>query len=113
MSKEPKVFLAHILDSIDFVFEYAKNLSADDFQRSTEKQDAVMRRIEIIGEAVKNLPDDFKAQHPEIPWKQIAGTRDNLIHEYFGVDPRTVWSIITDDLPKLREQINDLLRRAS
>jgi uncharacterized protein with HEPN domain len=86
MNKDPLVFIEHVLESIDAIKEYTKGLSKEDFSSSKEKQDAVLRRIEIIGEAVKNLPADVKDEYPKIPWKQIAGMRDIVAHNYFGVD---------------------------
>lgn len=68
-------------------------------------QDAIIRRIEIIGVAVKNIPDDFKKTNTEIPWKQITGMRDILIHQYFGVDLDLTWEVVKKDLPKLKKQI--------
>ncbi len=79
MKKDPEVFLAHILDSIQLIEEYAKDASQAEFYKNRSLQDAIMRRLEIIGEAVKNLPLSFKTKHPEIPWKQIAGMRDILM----------------------------------
>lgn len=70
-----------------------------------------MRRLEIIGEAVKNLPIPFKKKHPEMPWKKIAGLRDILIHEYFGVNLVLVWKIINKNIPKLKQQIRKLLEK--
>lgn len=108
MKKDPQIFLKHILDSIDFVDKYTQGLSADDFYASTEKQDAIMRRLEIIGEAVRNIPEEFRKQYPEVIWKQIAGMRDKLIHEYFGVDIELVWAVVKKDLPQLREDIQKI-----
>jgi uncharacterized protein with HEPN domain len=81
LSKE-KFFLSHIIESIDLVKGYLENVSMDDFYNSIPTQDMVYRRLEIIGEAVKNLSADFKIQYPEINWKKIAGMRDVLIHNY-------------------------------
>lgn len=86
MKKDPKIFLEHILQSIEAIEDYVKDLTKDDFLNSPIVQDAVIRRIEIIGEASKNLPEDFKNEHPEVLWKDIAGMRDILIHKYFGID---------------------------
>lgn len=109
MKKDPVVFLKHILESADYVNDYVKNLSEDDFFDSIQTQDSVIRRLEIIGEAVKNLPDDFKESHPEIPWQKITGMRDNLIHEYFGVDADLVWNTIKQDLPEFKIRIEQIL----
>lgn len=69
-----------------------------------------MRRLEIIGEAVRNLPENFREKYPSIPWRQITGTRDKLIHEYFGVDIGLTWQVVKSDLPKLKRQILALLK---
>ncbi len=79
------------------------------FSKSTTIQDAVMRRLEIIGEAAKNIPDYFRKKNPQIPWREIAGLRDILIHEYFGVDMSLVWKIANKDIPKLKRQILKLI----
>lgn len=110
MDKDPRIFLEHILDSVDWIESYVVDLSKDDFLASVGKQDAVLRRLEIIGEAVKNLPDTFKDVHVDIPWRRIAGMRDIIIHEYFEVDLRLVWRTITDVLPEFKKQIQDLLK---
>lgn len=85
--------------------------SKADFTNNTQVQDAVTRRIEIIGEAVKNLPEIFKKKYPEVAWKDIAGTRDVLIHAYFSVDIDTVWTIVKKDIPVLKKQIKDILEK--
>lgn len=110
MDKNPKVFLLHILGSIEDLEMYTKNVSYDEFMASREKQDAVVRRLEVIGEAVKNLPNDFRGEHQEIPWKKIAGMRDELIHEYFSVDLELVWVTVTDIVPDFKKQIQQILK---
>ena len=109
MKKDPIVYLSHILDSIEKIEEYSSGLSKKEFLASTKAQDAVMRRLEIIGEAVKNLSPSFKKNYPDIPWKQAAGMRDVLIHEYFGVDAGLVWNTIKKDLEKLKKQIEKII----
>lgn len=110
MKKDPKILLFDILDSIEKIEEYTKNVSKDDFFNNIQIQDAVVRRIGIIGEAVKNLPISLKNKYPYIPWKKIAGTRDIIIHDYSGVDANLVWEIINNDATKLKNQILELLK---
>ena len=88
MKKDIRVFIQDILESIKLIEDYAKGVSEEDFldkDNNLQMKDAIIRRLEIIGEAVKNIPDGFKRKYPNIPWKQISGMRDILIHEYFGV----------------------------
>ena len=106
MRKDPEVFLSHILESIDLIEGYSEGITLVEFIESPQLQDAIIRRIEIIGEAVKNLPEDFKRNHPEIAWQKIAGMRDVLIHQYFGVDLALTWDVIQSDIPDLKLNIS-------
>lgn len=110
MTKEVRVYLEDILESIGKIEEYAKGSSFQDFEKDTERQDAVIRRLEIIGEAVKNLPSELRKKYPNIPWKQITGTRDILIHEYAGVSLKRVWKTVVKDLEPLKKTVNQILQ---
>lgn len=109
MKKDPKIFLAHILDSIQLIEEYSKNVTQAKFCKNRPLQDAIIRRLEIIGEAVKNLSIPFKQKYPDVPWKQIAGMRDILIHEYFSVDLVLTWKVVKQELPYIKEKLSSIL----
>lgn len=108
MKRDYRIYLDDILESIEKIEEYTKGKSWLDFANDTELQDAVLRRFEIIGEAIKHTPDEVKEKYPEIEWKKAAGARDIFAHEYFGVSLERVWSTVVKDLPKFRDQIKDL-----
>lgn len=110
MIKDPKVFLKHVLESIEWIEKDVSGFSKEDFFENVPMQDAVFRRLEIIGEAIRNLPDEFKTANPDTPWQDIADTRNKLIHNYFGIDLDLVWGIIKQDLPPLKKQIGILLK---
>ena len=83
--------------------------SQSEFFKNHSLQDAIIRRLEIIGEAVKNLPITFRSKHPDIPWKQIAGMRDILTHQYFDVDLALTWKVVKHELPSIKKRISSLL----
>ena len=107
--KVDSVYLHHILDAISKIESYAE-VGKDRFIAESHWQDAIIRNLEIIGEATKRLSDTVKSKNAEIPWKSIAGLRDILIHNYMGVDLETVWIVVEKDLPLFKEQIKNLLK---
>ena len=110
MSKrKPDVYLQDILESIEYIQSFLDGVSEDEFYENVEKQDAVLRRLEIIGEAVKHLPEEIREIHPDIPWRQIAGMRDIIIHEYFGVTLNMVWIVATDDILDLKTKVEEII----
>lgn len=109
MDKDPKLFLQHILESTGQIEEYVRDVSKEKFLVSPQIQDAVMRRLAVIGEATKNLPNELREKYAQIPWNSIAGMRDMLIHEYFGVDTELVWNTIAKDLPVFKAHIENIL----
>ena len=92
------------------ILEYTKEVDFDKFCKSSMTMDAVTRNIEILEEAVKRVSEDVKKKYPEIEWRKIAGTRDKVIHFYFGIKLEIVWDIITARIPKLKEQLEKLIR---
>ena len=103
-------FLLHALDAIDAVIEYTRD-GRNAFFADRMTQDAVIRNIEILGQAVKGLSTETRAHDNSVPWRQIAGMRDKLIHEYFGVDLALVWDVVERDLPALRPKLAALQER--
>jgi len=88
-----------------------EGVDEEEFYTSREKQDLIIRRLEIIGEAAKNIPEDFRKQHDNIPWKKMAGMRDVIIHQYFGINYKIVWDTIGKTLPLIKKQIIQVLNR--
>lgn len=105
MNKDPQVYLAHIRDAIRLIRDYTAEGEAA-FHQDRKTQDAVIRNLEIIGEAVKQLPAKLTGRHASIPWKDIAGMRDRLIHHYFGVNLKMVWGVVENRLGELESVVN-------
>src|SRR5690554_5373301 len=101
MSKDPKIYISHIRDEAAYLMNTCANLSRDVFLADETLKRAVARSLEIIGEATKKLPRDFRDKHDTIPWTQMAGMRDVLIHDYFGVDYAIVWDVVENRIPEL------------
>ena len=93
MTRDMRLYIEDILDSIAKIEQYTKDINENEFLTDTQIQDSVLRRLEIIGEAVKSIPNTLRDKYPQIPWKRIAGLRDVLIHEYFGVNLRRAWKL--------------------
>ena len=112
MKRDYRVYLDDILESITLIESYTDKISQDKFLNSIETQDAVIRRLEIIGIAVKHIPEEIKNKSPKVPWNNIVGARNIFAHEYFGVQLDRVWDSIVNDLPSLKEQIRELLKES-
>ena len=110
MAHDETLYLRHVLDAMDTVEEYLQGVNEEKFKNTRLIQDGVIRQIEIIGEAVRHVSKNTRKSYPEIPWQDVAGMRDKLIHGYFGVDIEKVWDTARDDLPILREQVMGILK---
>ena len=109
--RDAAVYIADILDAIRKIESYTEHINYGDFELDEMRQDAVVRNFEVIGEAAKNIPGYFKKQHPGIAWDKITGMRNKLIHEYFGISLPIVWETVQTDLPVLKDQISQCVRR--
>ena len=103
------LYVEDILEAIEKIKRYTAGMSFDDFVEDEKTVDAVIRNLEIIGEAVKNLPEEFKEKHSNVPWKEISGMRDRLIHAYFGVDLSIVWYTIKNDLDEIEFRLKSIM----
>lgn len=103
MKRDLNLFIQDILENIKDIESFSKGLTEKEFKTNKLKQNAIIRSLEVIGEAVKNIPEDFRKKYPAIPWKDIARFRDILSHSYFGVNMDRVWNIIEKDLPNLKK----------
>ncbi|MBN1455569.1 MAG: DUF86 domain-containing protein [Methanomicrobia archaeon] len=102
MRREIGDYIQDIIDSLDKIMKFVEGMSYDDFEHDDKTVFAVVRALEIIGEAVKNIPDEVRERYPEIPWKDMAGMRDKLIHSYFGLRLERVWETVQEEIPPLK-----------
>ena len=109
MSFEPREYLRHIMAEADYLAVRCHGLSLEAFEADETLRRAFVRSLEVIGEAAKKLPEDFRNRHPQVEWRAMTGMRDRLIHGYFGVDYHLVWDVVTHKIPELGRQIAGLL----
>jgi len=108
--KSDTVYMKHILDAANQIQGYVRGMTYETFVTTRLVQDGVIRQFEIIGEAAKNLSDEFRSSHDVLPWRDMAGMRDKLIHQYFGVDLSAVWDSVENDVPLIKEKLIEMLR---
>lgn len=106
--RDPDLLLEDILTSIGKIERYTAGMEQAQFRQDEKTLDAVVRNLEIVGEAARQLPEEFAAQYPEVPWQQIRGLRNRIVHDYFGLDLEIIWQIISHDLPQLRDHLAEL-----
>ena len=109
MKKDDTVYLHHILDAIELIEEYTQGMSENEFLSNSMAHDAVVRQIEIIGEAARSISDGFRSLHPKMPWGEMIGIRNKIIHEYFNVNYAIVWDTVQEDLLALQKIIKSII----
>jgi uncharacterized protein with HEPN domain len=110
VKRQTIVYLQHIRDAIVWIEDYTRGMDGDVFRKNHMAQDAVLKQIEVIGEAAKHLPAEFTDRHLEVPWKDIVGMRDIVVHNYLGVDIVATWKTVSVDIPVLGNAIDKILR---
>ena len=109
-TRDYRDYLQDILDAVNDIESFVDNMTYEDFIKDRKTLNAVVRSIEIIGEASKKIPETIKTKNKELPWKQMAGMRDKLIHAYFGIDTETLWKAVKDNIPPLKGSIQKMLK---
>ena len=110
MKRNVKLYIQDIIDAMSAIESFVEGMEFEEFVEDDKTSSAVIRKFEIMGEAVKNIPDDIKQKYPEIPWKEMAGFRDKLIHFYFGIKYELVWNTIKKELPNLKSKFEKILK---
>lgn len=110
MPRDYKVYLEDIVLAIAKIHRYTSGLSLEAFANDERTLDAVVRNLEVVGEAIKKVPESVRSKHPEVDWKKVGGLRDILIHEYFGIDLDIIWDVVQNKLPALEQQVQAILR---
>jgi len=111
--RDPALYLKDILESIELIEQFVAGMELEDFKKDIKTSDAVIKRFENIGEATKHIPEEIKAGYPEVPWKEMAGMRDKLVHFYFGVKHELVWAAVKNRLPSIKPLLNKILDELS
>jgi uncharacterized protein with HEPN domain len=112
-AREIADYLQDIIDSISDIGSFIEGMSLEDFTKDKKTVNAVLRSIEVMGEASRKIPEEIRSRYPQMPWKKMTGMRDKLIHEYHGVDLDTVWQTLHDDIPPLKNKVQEIIDKES
>jgi len=110
-TRNPKLYLIDILKAMEAIEEFVKGIDFETLKNDDMRSSAIIRKLEIIGEAAKNIPENIKQEYPSIPWREMAGMRDRLIHFYFGIKYELVWNTIKDVIPKIKPLMSEILKK--